>query len=167
MNTSQNGWPVLSADQTALWTIPGTGRHFRLARGPAGLVLAHMLLFVHERVERLDVGVWDDWGWAPRPIRGSTTTSNHASGTAADANATRHPLGIATDRTFTAQQQRRIRRRLRTFGGVIRWGGDYTKRPDAMHFELNRGTAAVTALAKVLAKTPRGRRILAINGRNL
>ena len=167
---SQNGYTTLPHRLTGAlprlrkWTIPGTGRHLVMRDGSAGFVLAHLALWFHSKVERLDHGVWDEWGYAARPVRGGTKPSNHASGTAIDLNATRHPLGVATLETFTPEQAARIRRRLRlTFLGCIRWGGDYTKRPDAMHFELIRGLRAVELLAKALAKTPRGRRILAAN----
>lgn len=164
MSTSQNGWTVLSASQTRKWIIPGTGRHLVLNPDHAGFVLAHTALWHHERVERLDLGVWDEWGWAVRPVRGQTSGySNHASGTAADLNATRHPQGVPADRTFTPAQLRRIRRRLRWLR-VLRWGGDYRNaRPDAMHWEINADARAVAAVAAVLRLTPRGRAIMRAN----
>ena len=171
MTRSQNGWQVLDHDTTGpaprlrRWAIPGTGRHLILRDGSAGFVLVHLALWFHETIERLDLGVWDEWGWAPRPIRGSTTVSNHASGTAMDLNATRHPLGVPTASTFTTAQARRIRHRLRwLYQRRIRWGGDYTRRPDAMHFELHECTLRqAERLARRLMRTSRGRRVLAAN----
>lgn len=170
MTTSQNGYTVLTRRTTGelprlrLWQVPGTGRHFLLRDGAVGFILIHLILWFHERIERLDLGPWDEWGWAARPIRGATVASNHASGTAADVNATRHPLGVPTGQTFTAAQQRKIRRRLRVvFLGLIRWGGDYQRRPDAMHLEVVGQLAACERLARVLMRTGRGRRILAAN----
>lgn len=162
MSTSQNGWVVLEANQTRKWVIPGTGRHLVLNPDHAGFILAHNALWYHERVERLDLGVWDEWGWAVRPIRDSTVTSNHASGTAEDLNATRHPLGVPASRTFTPAQLARIRRRLRWLR-VLRWGGDYQGRPDAMHWEIDATPDQVRRRAAVLRLTPRGRRILKAN----
>jgi hypothetical protein len=169
--TSQNGYSVLDNRTTGdlprlrKWKMPDIDRHFLLRDGSVGFILMHLLLWFHEVVERLDVGVWDEWGWAARMVRGSDDiVSNHASGTAADVNATRHPLGVPTARTFTAAQQRKIRRRLRVvFLGLIRWGGDYTRRPDSMHFEVVGSLRACERLARALMKTPRGRRILAAN----
>lgn len=98
MSYSQNGWKALDSTQSGplprlrKWVIPGTGRHLVLRDGSAGFVLIHFALWWHEKVEPLDGGVWDEWGWAARPIRGGTTTSNHASGTAMDLNATSIPL---------------------------------------------------------------------------
>ena len=171
MSTSQNGWPALTGRQSGplprlrRWLIPGTGRHLILRDGSAGFVLAHFALWWHERVERLDTGVWDEWGWAPRPIRGSTTVSNHSSGTAMDLNATQHPLGRPVHATFTAREASRIRRRVAwaRYGGVLRWGGDYRARPDGMHVELVRPLASVERVGRRLAKTSRGRRLLAAN----
>lgn len=165
---SQNGWPVLDADQTRLWTIPtDPGDHvtIRLARGAAGFVLCHWALAFHETIEPLNIQRQpDDWGWAVRTIRGSTEVSNHASGTAEDLNTTMHPLGVPTLDTFTAEQAHLIRRRLaRRYGGLIRWGGDYVNRPDAMHFELAAPRSAVRDLAELLRTTPRGKRIAKLN----
>ena len=175
MSTSVNGWPVLSSSTTGplprlrRWVIPTPGepadRHLILRDGSAGFLLAHLALWFHEKVERLDVGVWDEWGYAYRPIRGGGSYSNHASGTAMDLNATRHPLGVATSKTFTPTQVKLIRARLRFYGGRIDWGGDWTSRPDAMHFELAPGTtlAGVEKRARDLLDTGRGRRVLDAN----
>ena len=165
MSTSQNGWPVLSetSPYLVIWTIPTKAGpvHIRLRNGSAGFILAHFLLWFADKIEPLVGGVLDDWGWAPRPIRGSTEISNHASGTAADANATKHPLGKVG--TFTRIQAARIRLRLRLYSAAIRWGGDYHERKDEMHFEINVGLSAAERVARRLMKTPRGKRILKAN----
>ncbi|MDQ6524331.1 M15 family metallopeptidase [Nocardioides sp. LHD-245] len=170
MPTSQNGYPALDSSTTGplprlrRWTIPGTHRHLLLRDGAVGFLLVFLASWFHGKIERLDLGVWDEWGWAARPIRGSSTISNHASGTAADLDATRHPLGVPTLDTFTPRQAKRIRRKLRyRFLGLIRWGGDYAGRPDAMHFEVVGSLRACERLARLLMKTRRGRRILAAN----
>ena len=168
MSTSQNGWPALASDSPKLytWNIPtreGVAR-IRLRNGSAGFILAHMLSFVAEHVEPLVGPVLDDWGYAYRPVRGySTTLSNHSSGTAADANATRHPLGKRG--TWTDRQAARIRTRLawRLYRKVIRWGGDYHGRPDEMHFEIDAPLAKCERVAKRLLKTRRGKQIAAAN----
>ena len=163
--TSQNGWPVLAEHSPLLhkWVIPGTDRHLILREGSAGFLLAHFVLWFHEKIERLDQGTWDEWGYAYRPVRGFYVWSNHASGTAADLNATRHPLGLPTAQTFTPAQVEAIHRRLRRYRGAIHWGGDYTSRPDAMHFELDKDLEACEAIARRLVRTPRGLRVLKAN----
>jgi len=144
--------------------IPGVpGSPLPLTRGAGGFLLTHLALWFHEVIEPLDGKVLDDWGWASRPIRGSTTISNHASGTAVDLNATRHPMGVPTLDTFTAEQVAKIHRRLGFYGNAIRWGGDYHNRPDAMHFELDKDRAAVHRLVRLIRVTPRGHRVRAAN----
>jgi len=161
---SQNGWVVLNSEQTHQWVIPGTGRWLRLSKGPAGFVLAHLALWFHKRIEPLDVDPWDDWGYAVRPIRGSSTViSNHASGTAIDLNATKHPLGVRN--TFTIDQAAEIRKRLAgRYDGCIRWGGDYQIRADEMHFEIDAGPARILALADALDNSRGGQRVRFANG---
>lgn len=161
MTASQNGWSVIAPNETYKWVIPGTDRHLILRKGAAGFVLAHLALWYHESVEPLNTGVWDDWGYAVRPVRGFTVISNHASGTAMDLNAVKHGMGVKN--TFTLKQKVKVRARLVWMRGVVRWGEDYHTRVDGMHFEINRGYSPTHALAKRLAKTPRGKRVLAAN----
>jgi hypothetical protein len=165
---SQNGWPVIESTTATTgprlrkWIIPGTGRHLYARDGSAGFLLALFALWFHEVIERLDGGIWDEWGWAFRPIRGGLETSNHASGTAVDLNATQHPLGARG--TFRRlRDAARIRLRLAFMRDVIRWGGDFTGRADEMHFEIDRPLARCENVAQRLTGTPRGRRILAAN----
>ena len=161
-----NGWPLIATPaSTKKWVLPGTGRHLVLAPGAPGFVLAHFAVWFHEEIERLDItGVWDEWGWNYRPVRGFVNVwSEHAAGTAADLNATRHPMGVETSATFTTEQTARIRRRLnRAYRGAIEWGGEWS-RPDAMHFELGEDRLLVTRLAKDLTRTPRGIRLRKAN----
>jgi hypothetical protein len=143
--TSQNGWPVIPKGTDArLVAIPRV-----IGRVRAGDVAKTFTAF-NERfdreVEDIDVGR-DDWGYANRPIVGGTDASNHASGTAEDLNATRHPLGRVN--TFTPAQRTALRKLLEDFP-VIRWGGDYAGRKDEMHFEINASPAAVAAFAAAL-----------------
>lgn len=166
MSTSQNGWPVLakSSPKLHIWVIPArTGTvKIRMRNGSAGFLLAHLLLWFAERVEPLAGKIADDWGYAPRPIRGqSTGYSNHASGTAADANAIKHPLSRRG--TFRPWQYVKIRARLLLYVGCIRWGGDYVNRADEMHFEINRPMARCERRARRLCRTSRGKRLLAAN----
>ncbi|MGH3762821.1 M15 family metallopeptidase, partial [Actinophytocola sp.] len=133
---SQNGWPVNPPRGTR--TIPGTDTQVNVADGPGGDVLMHVLGQVHSRVENIDMnseaGEHDDWGYAERNVRGGGDISNHASGTAVDVNATRHPLGARE--TFTPAQVQEIHTILGEVDDVVRWGGDYTGRRDEMHFEI-------------------------------
>lgn len=170
MASSQNGYEVLTTNRTTgdyprlrKTVIPGTGRHLYLRDGSVAFMIALFVLWFHERVERIDNKVWDEWGWAKRPIRGSTTGySNHASGTAADINATMHPLGVRW--TFKAWQYVKIRWWLKFVGmGVLRHGIDYQNRPDEMHVEIDKTLTHVEKVARKRMKGKRGQRILAAN----
>lgn len=165
MASSQNGWPALSTSSSKLhlWQVPGTDRTFRLRNGSAGFILCHFILWYHETIQRLNLkgDVWDEWAWAYRPVRGSTSDlSNHSSATAVDLNATRYPLGTLLMKHWRLVK---IRIRLRLYRGCIRWGGDYEGRKDQMHFEINRPIARCERVARRLMKTKRGKRILAAN----
>ena len=167
MATSQNGWPVLSASDRRMrkWQIPGANRHLMLRDGSAGFLLVHNAVWFDEHIERLDLGTWDEWGWANRDVRGMHgVVSNHASGTASDLNATRHPRGVAIHKTFTEAQINAIHRRLKLYRGCLRWGGDYQhSEPDGMHFEIDAALNVVEASAKRLLGTPVGKRVLDAN----
>lgn len=169
MASSQNGYPVLYSNRTTgdlprlrKWMIPGTGRHLYARDGSTGFLLAHCALWFHQRIERLDNTTWDEWGWAVRPVRGQTSGySNHASGTAIDLNATRHPIGVSIRSTFTDVQISRIRTRMRYYG-VVEWGGNWS-RPDGMHFEIGGSITACERRAKALMNFGRGADILKAN----
>jgi hypothetical protein len=136
MPTSQNGYSANDRSVVSSRLIPGTQVRVTVRNGAAGDLLLYAAGRWDREVEDIDQGA-DDWGYAERPIRGSTTTlSNHASGTAIDINATKHPLGTAPIRTFTTDQIRAIRRIIADCGGALRWGGDYSNRPDSMHLEV-------------------------------
>lgn len=163
MTVSQNGWTVLtSRSQCRDWKIPVTKTKtitLPMVPGPAGFVLACWALYWHQNVEPIGA-VADDWGWAYRDIRGSTEISNHASGTAADINATCHHLGDAPSASMSAKQIKVVHNGLaqRRFK-VLRWGGDYLGRKDPMHSEINAGSKAVLAAARMARLTPLGRTI--------
>jgi len=145
MATSQNGWTVDKTgalqDRTAVHgvTFPNGVR-----RGDVATVLFYVAGRFHREVEPLHPG-WC-WGWFVKVIEGSTSISNHASGTAIDLNAPNHP--IARSGTFSGAKVKAIRRILADCDGVVRWGGDYSGRKDEMHFEINKGAAAVSLLCQ-------------------
>ena len=128
MSVSQNGWSVITrtiGHEIAGVTIP-------LRPGAAGRVLAEFARAFHQRVERLK-DVRDDWGYSYRKIGGSSSWSNHASGTALDLNSLRHAQGRRG--TFSSTELANLRRLLKEYP-VIKWGGDYNSTPDEMHFEI-------------------------------
>lgn len=141
MAKSQNGYPALTSGQCVV-IEPVPGRKFRLRPGVVADLFAYFIARYHAEVEPIDRGVLDDWSYASRKVRGSSTTvSNHASGTAIDLNATSHVLGRRN--TFTAGQKAALRRILNGLDGCLRWGGDYRSRADEMHYEVNASEAHI------------------------
>lgn len=140
MAVSQNGWPAVesSAGLVPLRWVTG-----RVVGGDVHTILDHLGARFNAEVETITVP--HSWGWAHRPVRGATVLSNHASGTAVDFNAPKHPLGARG--TFTPAQVAAIRRILTDLGGTVRWGGDYAGRADEMHFEINANAAQVATTA--------------------
>jgi hypothetical protein len=136
---TQNGWPANRPDLVSSRVVPGTGTRLTVRNGAAGDLLLEVASLFDRLVQDIDAGVLDDWGYAPRPIRGSSVISNHASGTAIDLNATRWALGSEPSVNLNAEQIATVHRIVGATGGVVRWGGDYTGRKDPMHFEINDG----------------------------
>src|SRR5690606_27065942 len=144
MAVSQNGWGAAYQVGNTVRDVPPLTKLSWITgsvrSGDVWTVLNEVARRFNNEVEKINPA--ESWGYAPRPIRGSSTTlSNHASGTAVDFNAPRHPLGAVN--TFSAAQRTAIRRIMSDLGGVVRWGGDYTGRKDEMHFEINASAAAV------------------------
>jgi hypothetical protein len=69
------------------------------------------------------------WGYGCRAIRGSNVASNHSWGLAVDLNAPVNPLGATS---FDMPSW--VGALWNQYG--FRWGGDYSGRKDAMHFEF-------------------------------
>jgi hypothetical protein len=133
--TSPNGWPA-NEDRKVLgietFTVPGTKIRFACAKAVAPILVSFAKDF-HELVEPIDQGQLDDWGYAFRQTRGSDRIlSNHASGTAIDLNAIKHPLGKSN--TFNKDQRNTINLLITKYG--LTWGGNYKRRKDDMHFEI-------------------------------
>lgn len=142
--TSQNGWPsytdygdsaLLSNSQS---TVPGTSVEIQggIRSGTAATILLEVARRFNASVETLQQSL-GCWGFEPRTIRGSTTVSNHASGTAIDLNSFRHALSDDPANSFSSDQISAIHNIIGAMNGVVRWGGDYSGRKDGMHFEIN------------------------------
>ena len=149
MLTSSNGWPA-SEDQAAIgiksYPVPGTHLKIRCAEKVAPL-LVHFAADFNKLIEPIDEGTLDDWGYCFRKVRGSdSVVSNHSSGTAIDLNSIKHPLGKVD--TFSASKVPMLRALVRKYG--LRWGGDYSGRKDAMHFEVDINAVKAVALIKKL-----------------
>lgn len=76
---------------------------------------------------------WDGC-WCPRFVRGSNITlSNHSWGTAFDINARWNPLGVNPPQIGAIGSVKELVKIAEEHGFF--WGGNYSKRPDGMHFE--------------------------------
>jgi hypothetical protein len=140
MAFSQNRYSANDRSVIVKYAI-GQTKSVNLRKGSTGALLAHMANWFDANIRDIDPGQLDEWGYAERLIRGGVETSNHASGTAVDVDATKWPLGSEPSKYLTAAEIARIREHLKVYEGCIRWGGDYTGRKDPMHFEINRDQA--------------------------
>ena len=144
METSYNGYPA-SKDPSEIgvksYPVKGTDRKLRCAEAVGPLLAAFAAEF-HELIEAIDEGTFDDWGYAYRMVKGNPTKlSCHASGTAIDLNAIKHPLKSIN--TFDAAKVPMLKALVKKYG--LAWGGEWT-RPDPMHFEISIGPAKVAEL---------------------
>ena len=149
MLKSYNGYPA-SKDPDEIritsYLVKGTSRKLRCAESVGPLLAAFAAEF-HELIEEIDEGVFDDWGYAFRNVRGSTDRlSCHSSGSAIDLNASRHPLGKVG--TFPPEKGPMIRALAKKYG--LKWGGDYVNRKDEMHFEIEISAVKAAELIKKL-----------------
>lgn len=149
MLKSYNGYPASkNPDEIRItsYLVKGTSRKLRCAESVGPLLAAFAAEF-HVLIEEIDEGVFDEWGYAFRMVRGSTDRlSCHSSGTALDLNATKHPLGQVG--TFPAAKVPMIRALAKKYG--LKWGGDYKGRADEMHFEVQVNAAKAKALIESL-----------------
>lgn len=165
-NAALVGFSPLKPDSNKLvtWNVAGTDTRLRLRNGSGGFLLVDLASRFDKRIEDIDdnyFGELDDWGHAWRAVRGYSTMSRHAYGLAEDLNATDHPLGA--DHTFSPADVKAIHQLLERYDGCIRWGGDYSGRKDAMHFEIDASLAQCERVARRLADTKRGKLVLAAN----
>jgi hypothetical protein len=132
---SANGWRVIERAECASIDVPGG----HLAVHPvAAPIFADLARRFDAEVEPL---IWPGcWGYALRPIKGSTSYSNHSSGTAIDLNAPKHPQGVPAARNYTRGQRSALGAILADYGGVVTWGGTWDlPDTDGMHFEISGG----------------------------
>lgn len=152
MPTSYNGWsaspdlrtrPLVVAGETFSPGIRDDDDVYE--------VLRYVAEQLHARVEPIVRDDWhqaDDWGFSYRAnANDPNSLSNHSSGTAFDYNATRHPNGVPTRNTFTQAQIDEVHKILAEVDHAVRWGGDYSGTPDAMHFEINASKEWVAVVA--------------------
>jgi hypothetical protein len=146
---SYNGWyaapdlPIRPLEVAGESFVPGV-----LDDDDVYTVLRYVAQQMHERVEPIVRDDWhqmDDWGFSFRPSTGDPDAlSCHASATAVDYNATRHPYGVHG--TWSPGQIREVHEILDEVDNVVAWGEDWNL-PDGMHLEIKGNKAAVAAAA--------------------
>jgi hypothetical protein len=121
-----SGWP--NCDRAKQVKVKKAGVMVVVRREIAELVA--VLFEATEKRYSYDIKSGQTWGFACRPIRGSTTTaSNHSWGLAVDINSLANPMGAP----FRSDMPPSMVRMWEACG--FYWGGRYTARPDAMHYE--------------------------------
>lgn len=147
---SQNGWPAYAVTDNYV-RAASQGFAFWAANRDVAIVLGEFIRRFDLEVEEIDGPVRDDWSYANRLVRGSTSTiSNHGSATAIDLNALKHPRGVRN--TFSTAQQKRmhqIRDAIADDSGhpVLRLGMDFQSTVDDMHVEINANATRVKEAA--------------------
>lgn len=165
MATAQNGWVGIESASSPLlhvWRIPCKGgiREVPLRRGSAGFLLCHFAMWWDDTISPVMGGIFDEWGWDFRYIGNSDTLSNHAPGTALDIDATEYPQGRYN---LTQHQRSLIARRMSFFKGTLAHGAFYRTTVDEMHVEIAEPMESVQRMARSLADSDRGKRLLAAN----
>ena len=152
---SQNGWTA-HANTSHFTRFTAAGQGWWAANADVAVVFAEFIDRFDREVEEVTQNTLDDWSYANRLVRGSTSTvSNHGSATAIDLNALKHPRGVHN--TFSAAKARKmhaIRNAITDNSGtpVLRLGMDYTGTVDDMHVEINVNAARVKQAADKLRK---------------
>ena len=138
-NILQDKSPVV-LETVSIPTRSGYKAVINVAKG-TGPVFAELIRWFDDNIEP----VKSMGSYCHRAIRGKEGTeraSHHAAGTAIDINASQHPLGVQN--TFSPAHQASIRSKILELG--LTWGGDWTGRPDDMHFEVKLDPVAFRAL---------------------
>ncbi len=153
---SQNGWPA-HADTTRFTRFTAAGQGWWAANADVAVVFKEFIERFDKEVEEISQSKLDDWSYANRLVRGSTSVvSNHGSATAIDVNALKHPRGVRN--TFSkskAAQVRKIKNAITDNSGrpVLRLGMDFSTIVDDMHVEIAVNPARVKqAAAKIRNK---------------
>ena len=155
MSKSENGWEVIKDQSDKKLTVIRLSRSdipLRLHKDAAKL-LAYVAVRFDKEVSPLRLnnkpGFQDDGGYNFRKIDGSTKFSNHASGTAIDLNWQKFPM---FRRNMSKKQVAACQAIAADCEGLIRWGGDYTRAVDQMHFEIAPKVTAADIKAFVTKK---------------
>lgn len=143
---TENGWPQISAnqlDRSKLVLDNDRSIPAETVGGDAGLILRAFFRWLDRNVDKIDVGIRDEWFWS---ATNDVWNSNHLSGTAGDYNAQKWPW---QQYTMGKEMVAKIREGIRLFEGTMFWGRDWS-RPDEMHFQINGSAEKIAPFAKKL-----------------
>jgi peptidoglycan hydrolase-like protein with peptidoglycan-binding domain len=151
---SYNGWLASArpSDFGGLQQLIVAGESFApgVRAGDVHTILEYVAEQLNHRVEPVVKPEWhqaDDWGYSFRPnVNNPSQLSCHASGTAFDYNATRHPNGKRG--TWTSAQVGEVRKILAEVEGTVAWGEDFRGTIDGMHFEIQGTSPRIAAIAQ-------------------
>ena len=140
-----SGWPSCSSDRV-ITVVTKSGIRLPVRREIAPLVVGLVRDLERGRKKPMTQG-WC-WGFACRAISGTQTASNHSWGLAIDLDAPENPYMSATAHASAHALRKEFKngKVLRSTMPLnaskiaakwgFRWGGDYTTKPDPMHFEF-------------------------------
>lgn len=125
-----NGWPNCAWDRMKIVERAGVRVSVRQHLAPLVATLFSLTEKLGYDILAMGQGrCGGTWGMACRAIRGTNVASNHSWGLAIDINAPCNPMGD----TFISDIPPEVVYAWEACG--FYWGGRYTGRPDAMHFE--------------------------------
>lgn len=158
---SYNGWPA-SDSASAIgvntkWKVAGADYPGGIKAGDVETVFSYLVDRLHSDVEPMmtdpDNGStgYGAWGYSYRDnVNNPGQLSCHASATAIDYNAPKHPNGTSTGPNggggWTGAQYSKIQQILAECSGVVRW----LTSNDPMHFEISGSASAVASAAAKL-----------------
>lgn len=152
---SQNGWAAY-ATTSHFTRFTAAGQGWWAANADVAVVFTEFITRFDREIEEITQRTLDDWSYANRLVRGSTSTvSNHGSATAIDINALQHPRGARN--TYSSAQRAKlhqIRNAITDNSGnpVLRLGEDYSTTVDGMHVEVNANATKVRQAANKIRK---------------
>ena len=146
MSVSHNGWPV----KPSLWSLPQITGSVRA--GSVWVVFNWLANQYDKRVESITKG--HSWGYAYRLVTNGKSYSNHASGTAIDLNAPKHPYGTKATANFSTAQIATCNTLIKESQDILKWLDGH----DPMHWEIRPGVkpAHVDRLATILIQKALG-----------
>lgn len=149
MLTSYNGWSVVPVSGTRIIT-PVKNRSFRVRdNNNVAVIFTYLIQQYEKRVEPIEFGQLDDWGYANRPDQNNPALiSCHASGTAVDLNAVKHPNGNPS--TYTTAQIKALHSILAELKGTVQCGQFFHHTIDPMHFEINVAPGHLQGVGRML-----------------